>query len=197
MKKLPSSSKGAPLRSAGFSILELLVVLVILGLLAGTLAPLYSSRIESARETRCKQDLKVVADAFHLYFEDTRRWPHDLDLAPTAINNQVLDLRLFLCMYSNAHAKPAWEGPYLGQGFKPAGATATQVCGANPDEGFQDPWDRPYQVVYAQIGSTDAPFGAVAIVSRGANGNVETSLGQLMNGTTGGDDVALVITNRL
>ncbi len=192
----PSDSRLRHARAA-FTLLELLVVMLILAMLAGTLAPLYGSRIESAREARCKQELKLIADAFHLHYEDLLRWPHDADLPASALSNQVLDFQDFRCMYSNVHAKPAWDGPYLEKGFKPAGASSMQVCGTAVGEGLRDPWDHPYQIVYVARGSSDAPFGAIIALSRGANGSVESSVSDLMNGAPAGDDLALVATNRL
>jgi prepilin-type N-terminal cleavage/methylation domain-containing protein len=190
------SRPGLPSR-AGFSLLELVVVLLILVLLAGTLAPMYGSRIERAREARCSTELKVIAEAFNLYYEDVRAWPHDADLAPRALANETRPLERYECLYTNVFSKGTWEGPYLAKSYKPSSSANARVCGASPDQGFRDPWGRPYQVVYAAVGSSSAPFGAIAVLTAGPNGTIESTTAQLANAQTGGDDQALLVTNRL
>lgn len=59
----------------GFTLLEVLVVLVIIGLLAVALAPSFSSAIERARVTRVKLELHQIEIALTLYHDEVGRYP--------------------------------------------------------------------------------------------------------------------------
>lgn len=56
--------------TSGFSIIEVLVALAIIGLLAGILFPILFSVKESARAARCHSNLKQLHAAFELYAQD-------------------------------------------------------------------------------------------------------------------------------
>lgn len=57
-------------RAYGFSIIELLVVVAIIGILSGILLPVFISCRESARSARCHSNLKQLYVAFELYIGD-------------------------------------------------------------------------------------------------------------------------------
>ena len=61
----------------GFTLVELLIVMVILGILTTIVAASFRSSQEKARDTRRKSDLAAVADAVELYFNDTGEYPQD------------------------------------------------------------------------------------------------------------------------
>lgn len=65
LKKRLSSS------AAGFTIAEATTVLAAAAILAGTVTPVMSDYINSARLSRAKNDLKVLGSAIHLYRVDT------------------------------------------------------------------------------------------------------------------------------
>lgn len=55
----------------GFSIIELLVAIIIIGILVVILIPVVANRTEQARVARVNQDLEVIADAMERVFIDT------------------------------------------------------------------------------------------------------------------------------
>jgi general secretion pathway protein G len=59
----------------GFTLLELLVVLVILALLAGIAVPTYFGRAEAARLQKVEADFGLIATALSVYKLDNRQLP--------------------------------------------------------------------------------------------------------------------------
>jgi len=59
----------------GFTLLELLVVLVVLGLLAGIAVPVYLGRVDTARQQKITADFATIATALSLYKLDNRMLP--------------------------------------------------------------------------------------------------------------------------
>ena len=86
-------------RVFGFTLLELLVVLVIIGLLAGYVAPRYFSQVGKSEAKVAKAQIVAFEQALHQYRLDMGRYP---------TTEQGLDVLL---------KKPAneskWSGPYL------------------------------------------------------------------------------------
>jgi type II secretion system protein G len=69
-----------PKRSgAGFTLIELIVVLTVLALLLTIAVPRYFSHIEHAKEATLKQDLSVMRDAIDKFHGDKGRYPDQLD----------------------------------------------------------------------------------------------------------------------
>ena len=63
------------LRNKGFTLIELMVVLVILGVLAAMIAPKIMNRPDEARVMAATQDIASVLQALKLYRLDNMRYP--------------------------------------------------------------------------------------------------------------------------
>ena len=61
--------------SRGFTLIELMVVIVILGVLAALIVPKVMSRPDDARIVAAKQDIASIAQALKLYKLDNMRYP--------------------------------------------------------------------------------------------------------------------------
>jgi prepilin-type N-terminal cleavage/methylation domain-containing protein/prepilin-type processing-associated H-X9-DG protein len=68
------SAEGLRIR-LGYSLVELLVVIAIIGILVAVLLPAIQASRESARTATCRNNLKQIATAIHLYHDTTRRLP--------------------------------------------------------------------------------------------------------------------------
>lgn len=77
-------------RESGFTLIEIMVVVVILGILAALVAPNVISRIDDAQINRAKQDIRAVESALHLYRLDNFRYP-TTDQGIDALVNQPAD----------------------------------------------------------------------------------------------------------
>ncbi len=62
-------------RTAGFTLIEVMVVIVILGVLAALVVPRIMSRPDEARVVAVRQDIASLMQALKLYKLDNRRYP--------------------------------------------------------------------------------------------------------------------------
>jgi general secretion pathway protein G len=63
---------------SGFTLIELMVVLLIIGLLAGLIGLKVLDRIDEARITKAKADIDRLNEAVKFYYKDIGRLPEDL-----------------------------------------------------------------------------------------------------------------------
>ena len=73
----PTPSPATPTtgRARGFTLIEVMVVIVILGVLAALIVPRVLGRPDEARIVAAKQDLASIMQALKLYKLDNRRYP--------------------------------------------------------------------------------------------------------------------------
>ena len=89
-------------RRGGFSLIELLLVLVILAVLAAVVVPKFTNRTEQARITAAKTDISMLSTALDTFEVDQGRFPsgdEGLDALVRAPANT-----------------PNWKQPYISRG---------------------------------------------------------------------------------
>lgn len=100
----------------GFTLLEMLVVLVIIGLLAGLVGPQILGNVDKASVQTAEVQIKQLKGALLALRLDIGRLPTDEE-----------GLNLLVSPPTNEELKKLWQGPYLDEGIP------------------QDPWHHPYQ----------------------------------------------------
>lgn len=65
----------ARLRYRGFTLIEMMIVIVIMGILASLIVPKIMGRPDEARVTAAKQDIASVLQSLKLYKLDNQRYP--------------------------------------------------------------------------------------------------------------------------
>jgi general secretion pathway protein G len=93
----PSPAKAR--RRAGFTLLELLVVMVIIGLLAGYVGPKYFAQVGKSEIKVARAQIDALEKALDQYRLDTGHYPAT-EQGLAALNTKPAD-------------EPKWEGPYL------------------------------------------------------------------------------------
>jgi general secretion pathway protein G len=105
-----------PARSAGFTLIEILVVIVILGILAALVVPRVLERPDEARVIAAKSDIATIMQALKLYRLDNQRYP-----------TTEQGLNALVALPTIPPVPPNWKpGGYL-------------------DRLPKDPWGQPYQ----------------------------------------------------
>lgn len=89
----------------GFTLLELLVVLVILGLLVGYVAPRYFGQVGKSEVKVARAQIKALEDALDQYRLDVGRYP---------TTDQGLS-----ALFTQPAGESRWQGPYLKKAVPP------------------------------------------------------------------------------
>ena len=129
-------------RARGFTLIEVMVVIVILGILAALVVPKVMSRPDEARIVAAKQDIQAIKQALKLYRLDNITYP-----------TTEQGLQALVTMPTNQPIPPNWKtGGYL-------------------DRLPKDPWGQDYQYLNpGQHGEVDIfSFGADS--TQGGEGN--------------------------
>jgi general secretion pathway protein G len=101
--KIRSVSSVRPVRRAGFTLVELLLVMVILAVLAAVVIPKFAGRSRQARETAAQTQISNLEVAIDAYEVDNGAYPRTLEdlVVPPANSANAQD----------------WRGPYLKKGI--------------------------------------------------------------------------------
>jgi general secretion pathway protein G len=102
-------------KQIGFTLLEMLVVMVIIGLLAGLVGPRIFGKVDSSKVQTAKTQIKMLESSISIMRLDLGRLP------PTEAG-----LKWLAEAPSETDLRAKWTGPYI-EGKLPS-----------------DPWDRPY-----------------------------------------------------
>jgi prepilin-type N-terminal cleavage/methylation domain-containing protein len=193
------------MKSKGFTLIELAVVLAIIAVLAAVLTPMVTGYLDQARLARAQGDVRTIADSIRLYQRDTGRWPVFSNAAGYTGNSSA----------SVEIATSTGNSPTAGSGWLVTGASLGNsalesymnndytVVGsaAFPKAGFRgpyvktvdsDPWGNKYVLNANDLtGTTNHAY----VISAGPNGTLETTRDVAVGSslTAGGDDIISAI----
>lgn len=106
----------------GFTLVEIIIAIAVLSILAGTMAPMVSQRLDAAREEATQLKMKTLEDALLAYAKDTGNFPKANKSAAESLG--VLE-------DAGKQAPPGWRGPY--------------IIGARSNQDYtRDAWNTPY-----------------------------------------------------
>ena len=179
----------------GFTLIEMVVILAVIGILAAVLTPMLTSYISDAKQRRAESDVRTIGAAICAFNKDLRKWPiyetkdaatpvnvlysGDPDAAEaadaaakgfdTSSNADTLENQLITNApdYSTS-GKRKWRGPYL-------------------ESIDADPWGHRYyvSVIGLQPGNSD---NAAFVLSAGPDGTIDTDAEQTVSGFSAEDD---------
>jgi general secretion pathway protein G len=129
-------------RQGGFTLLEVMVVVVIIGILAALVVPKIISRPDEARVIAAKQDIASLMQALKLYRLDNQRYP------TTEQGLQALSVRP-----TTTPVPPNWK----------AGGYVERLP--------KDPWGNPYQYLNPGVRGEIDVFSFGADGAPGGEGN--------------------------
>jgi len=128
-------------RSGGFTLIEIMVVIVILGILAGLVLPRFMGRTEEAKKVKAKLQIENLESALKLYKMDNGTYP-----------TTEQGLEALVQKPTTGAVLANWrEGGYLEKGKIPL-----------------DPWNRPY--VYISPGVKNKDFDLKSLGGDGEEG---------------------------
>ena len=119
---------GSARSNRGFSLLELLVVLLLLGAFAGIFAPKIFGQAEKAKQKAAKLEIDQIGQALDLYKLEIGRYPtgqeglQSLMVAPSGVSN--------------------WNGPYLKRNAVPKDPWNNEYKYVSPGD-----QNRPYDII--------------------------------------------------
>ncbi len=88
-------------QEAGFTLLELLIVMVIIGLLVALVSPKFTGKVEEANVKTTKAQIELLSSALESYYMDMREYP---------TTEQGLEA---LLKRPTGVSRTRWRGPYL------------------------------------------------------------------------------------
>ncbi len=101
-----------PVSERGFSLIEIMVVVVIIGLLAAIIAPNVIGNIDRALVTRAESDIRSIETALNLYRLDNFRYPSTDEGLQALVSNPGDAAAPNWKRYLDSIPTDPWNNPY-------------------------------------------------------------------------------------
>ncbi|MBL8226175.1 MAG: type II secretion system major pseudopilin GspG [Chromatiales bacterium] len=102
-----------PARMQGFTLIEIMVVVVILGILAALIAPNVINRIDDAQSAKVRQDIRAIESALKLYRLDNFRYPTSDQGLQALVTPPSGSRKGSAGSYLDRMPKDPWDRPYV------------------------------------------------------------------------------------
>ncbi len=125
----------------GFTMVELMAVLIIIGLLATLVATKVVSKIDQAKKTTTKANLKLLHTAVNTFYMDTGRYPTE-DVGLVELIEQPSDITKYEpggYLETTEIPKDGWGNDFIYERFPESGKPfVIKSYGADGEEGGED-----------------------------------------------------------
>jgi prepilin-type N-terminal cleavage/methylation domain-containing protein len=91
---MKTSHHPPPRRRAGFTLVEIMIVVIIIGLLAALAIPAISRVQRAAQNNRVANDLRVFAQAFETYVTQNGTWPGNVGAGVVPVGMSSADFKV-------------------------------------------------------------------------------------------------------
>lgn len=126
-------------KNSGFTLIEIMVVLVIIGLLAALIVPSVMDRPDEARAVKASQDIRGLESALKLYRLDNYRYPSQEE-GLNALVEKPASAKKWKGPYVESLPADPWDTPYRYRNpGKDGRAIDIYTLGADNKEGGEGP----------------------------------------------------------
>lgn len=112
MEKVMSGTWRSKKSNQGFTLIEIMIVVVILGILAAIVVPRLMGRPDEARIVKAKQDIRTLESALNLYKLDNHKYPTTEEGLDALVKKPANASQWKQGGYIDRLPKDPWNNPY-------------------------------------------------------------------------------------
>jgi len=131
-------------KGRGFTLVELLIVIVIIGILAGSLLLVMGSGTDKANATKVVSDMRTLKAASLMYYADKGNWPPDGDITDPTELASYLDRIPSSTLGDYAVSVTSEDGVFISFTPTASGGFITQLDNMKGEVGIEQSGDSPY-----------------------------------------------------